>query len=756
MRVLRVLDTHSHLLQQPAAPVAVVAQAPPASGTGLDAFSSRGSFASITDAGPVGYASSNGLFQQQQGLSRPSSTSSLQGASASSSSGQARTPPAASAAAAHPAGDGAAQQLHARNRTLRVLSAFLAPSDSNGSTAAESAAATTVSMYNSSASSVSSNLSSSNMGALKIAAPSLDVRVSLDGCGLSLVSDTRELLYSSVRGVRLRFCQDPLRNAVGAAIASMRVENTLYGCQYPLMLASPVSRSVFGVVYPPGAQGPSTAADLPAPAADSPEDFEDAPADAESLSSSIAAGTGGSDPDAAVTAAVAAAAAAAADVAGLDAASIAHAVADELQQQEHVVNAQQGSSKQPAAAAKQPSRSNSQRFRPQQQQQQGQQQPPAMQMLQPHHLALGVLATVWRTQPSGVVCVEQLGLHLSPLALSLEGKHLKQLMEFGAQVAAAAAGASKGQTTPLVPKGRGQSGQLAVLSVENGPSTSAVGAAHGGPLQHSWPPVQPPSLPAAATTVVSKRLKLYFEEWFVSAITLCISFAPGSWFDPSPAGLASAWSGANSAAAAAAVAAEAAAAAAAAAQVASEAAAGSSASGAASDGSKGGVDSPEPGAVERADSATPQPGVDATEDDSKTGNQQESAATADVGAAAAAVAAASSSPLPVYLQMALALAHAEEGAWLTLAPFSSTHIMINTESLVQVRSHEALLFGGPSVHLYCWSIELLHAHVLLRQGMRQILGIYSTKRPAVCLYAGSWAPLHPCRLPGVAQGAGIT
>jgi hypothetical protein len=39
----------------------------------------------------------------------------------------------------------------------------------------------------------------------------------------------------------------------------------------------------------------------------------------------------------------------------------------------------------------------------------------------------------------------------------------------------------------------------------------------------------------------------------------------------------------------------------------------------------------------------------------------------------------------VYLQMALALAHAEEGAWLTLAPFSSTHIMINTESLVQVR-----------------------------------------------------------------------
>jgi hypothetical protein len=43
----------------------------------------------------------------------------------------------------------------------------------------------------------------------------------------------------------------------------------------------------------------------------------------------------------------------------------------------------------------------------------------------------------------------------------------------------------------------------------------------------------------------------------------------------------------------------------------------------------------------------------------------------------------------VYLQMALALAHAEEGAWLTLAPFSSAHTLINTESLIQACASKA-------------------------------------------------------------------
>jgi hypothetical protein len=318
-----------------------------------------------------------------------------------------------------------------------------------------------------------------------------------------------------------------------------------------------------------------------------------------------------------------------------------------------------------------------------QQQQQPQQQ--TVQVLQPHHLALGILATVWRTQPSGVVCVEQLGLQLSPLALSLEGKHLKQLMEFGTQVAAAAAGASQGPSA-LVAKGRSHGAGLAATG------NSSSGNAYTGMLQHSWPPVQPPSLPAAATTATS-RLKLYFEEWFVSAITVCISFAPGSWFDPSPAGLASAWPSAGSAAAAAAAAAEAATAVAAAAEAAaafgSESAAGGS--GSSADSSTAGSSGQQQAAAERVDSTA---SGDDQQDMTQAGNQHSTAA-AEVGAAAAAVAAASSSPLPVYLQMALALAHAEEGAWLTLAPFSSTHIMINTETLVQVCKRVVCIASDP-------------------------------------------------------------
>jgi hypothetical protein len=659
MRVLRVLDTHSHLLHQPALPVASAAHTLTVPGASMEGFSSRGSLSTSAEAGPVSYASSAKLSQQQQpSLSRPSSTSSLQGAAAAAGNSQAHTATAASAAAAAASGS-TSQQLNARNRTLQLLSAFLAAEAVNKTPVDAAAPTRTV---------ISGSSSHASTGPLKIAAPLLDVRLSLDGCGLSLASDSRELLYSSVRGVRLRFCQDALRNAVGAAIASMRVENTLYGCQYPLMLASPVSRSVFGVVYLPGH---NTAGALPAGAPAAAES-------AESLLEGEAQGAiGGAGSDGLGAAAAAAATAAAASAAGLDALSIAHAVEDELQQQEQLAHNQHGSMsrKQLASASvsRQPSKSSSQMLNKLlQQHPQPQQQ--ALQVLQPHHLALGILATVWRTQPSGVMCVEQLGLQLSPLALSLEGKHLKQLMEFGTQVTAAAAGASQGPSA-LVARGRSHGTGLAAIG------NSSSGNAYTGALQHRWPPVQPPSLPTAATTAAS-RLKLYFEDWFVSAITLCISFTPGSWFDPSPAGLASAWSSAGSAAAAAAAAAEAAAAVAAAAEAAatagSEAAAGASGSGAET--STAGSIGQQQAASERTDSTAT---GDDQQDVSQAGNQHSTGA-ADVGAAAAAVAAATSSPLPVYLQMALALAHAEEGAWLTLAPFSSTHIMINTESLVQV------------------------------------------------------------------------
>jgi hypothetical protein len=347
------------------------------------------------------------------------------------------------------------------------------------------------------------------------------------------------------------------------------------------------------------------------------------------------------------------------------------------------------------------SSSSSAMLRLQQALQQQQQTQAPLQVLQPQHLALGVLASVWRTQPSGVVCVEQLGLQLSPLTLSLEGKHLKQLADFGAQVAAAAAGASERPSSSLVavagrqhPASLGGSGRGDI-----GPSSNAVSLRT---VQQNLSPVQPPSLPAAATAA-SRRLKLYFEEWYISAITLCISFAPGSWFDPSPAGLSSAWSSAGGGAAAATAAAEAAAVALAAAAAAAQTPAGTDMAGeagssnaaAAEAGRSGSTD----GAATGGSSSRSASGDGDEGDSSRTALEQDIAAgAADVGAAAAAVAAASSSPLPVYLQMALALAHAEEGAWLTLAPFSSSHTMINTESLLQVRASSSVQLLATGLH----------------------------------------------------------
>ncbi|WIA20481.1 hypothetical protein OEZ85_004885 [Tetradesmus obliquus] len=251
MRVLRVLDARSHLLQQPgagglsglfsyygarsaAAAAGGAVGVSSSSGFGLDGWGSQGSL-----AGPLSRSSSGMLTQQQQQqqqqvMSRSSSTASLVGKAAagqqqqqhsagSSSSSSSSSMQVTAAAAAGLPGRVAAGDKH---QMLRKLAAYLL-SPQQASTA-------------------SSLLSpgpgsSSSSAVVNIPSPSIDIQVQLQGFGISLVSDTRELLYGCCRGWNARFSQDAVRRAVGFSIGSIRVENTLYGCQYPLLLASPMA-----------------------------------------------------------------------------------------------------------------------------------------------------------------------------------------------------------------------------------------------------------------------------------------------------------------------------------------------------------------------------------------------------------------------------------------------------------------------------------------------------------------------------------
>jgi hypothetical protein len=684
MRVLRVLDTRSHLLQQPAGlgfgssrlSAAAAAAAAAAggggggsarvsSGSGLEGWGSQGSL-----SGPLSRTSSGVLSQQQQQqqiMSRSSSTASLVGkantgqqqqqqAAGSGSNGtQAAAAMTAGVYGRFPAGD--------KHQMLRKLAAYLlAPLQSY-------AATPLLTTGSSSSSGDNSSSSSSSTAVVNIVSPSVDIQVQLQGFGISLVSETRELLYGCCRGLNARFSQDAVRRAVGFTVGSIRVENTLYGCQYPLLLASPVSRSVFGVVVhsPAGLARRAAAA---AAAGSSSSEVQQAAA-AATRDADLAAGD---DEDAAAASCKSvwqqqtAAASGVSSGAAAAAAAATTALANGSTTVEGASQAAAAASAALAAAAQL-----LQQQQPAEHQQQQQQPPP---MLLPHQLAFGVLATVWRTQPSGVLCVEQLGVQVSPCALSLEGKHLKQLVDFVQSLQAAAAADAAADTYPL-PGSRG----LAQLK----PSAAAA-------LQ----PVLPPSLPAASAG--KRGVKLYFEQWQMSAITLCVSFAPDSWFDPLPGG--------------------ATAAAAAAGAVKGLDSSSSSSSSAAVTGSSSSAGEALAGMVATADSvgaaaaaalAAAESSATAAGGSVQDTQQHTTAAAAvdtsstqhlpdrgnssssSVPAALAEQHSSSSSssgaaPLPVWLQMALALAHAEEGAWLTLGSFERSHTMINTDSLVQVRT----------------------------------------------------------------------
>jgi hypothetical protein len=659
MRVLRVLDTRSHLLQQPSMlaygsrAAAAAGSAVRVSSSSLDGWGSQGSL-----AGPLSRSSSGILAQQQQQqqvMSRSSSTASLVGKAAAGQQQHGAT--AAAAAARFTQGSsmqgtaGVAGRVTAGDKhpMLRKLAAYLMSPQQQQTRSSACSLQT---------SGLSSSSSGSSSAVVNILSPSVDIQVQLQGFGISLVSDTRELLYGCCRGLNARFSQDAVRRAVGFSIGSIRVENTLYGCQYPLLLASPVSRSVFGVVVhsPAGLAGkPDAAAAAMDAAAGGSVGMQQAAVDADRSSTEGADSAAQQDAAAAVAANEVASEAAAAAVTDSPATAAA-----------------EGAS-QAAAAATAAFAAAAQLLQQQQLTEQQQQQPP---VLLPHQLALGVLATVWRTQPSGVICVEQLGVQVSPCALSLEGKHLKQLVDFVQSMQAATADAAAGSYHPLPASSRRhRSSSSRALAQLNPPAAAAAAA-----------PVLPPSLPSV--TAGHHGLKLYFEQWQMSAITLCVSFAPDSWFDPLPGAAAAAAgaatskdldSGSSNIGSAGAVLAGLAAAP----DDSSAGAAAASASAAAAELLKSSASISSSNTLQDQEAAE---AANTSKLDTSTSSNSSSAHDALTGRhSSSSSSSIAVSPLPVWLQMALALAHAEEGAWLTLGAFERSHTMINTDSLVQVR-----------------------------------------------------------------------
>jgi hypothetical protein len=638
MAVLRILDVGKHLLPRQQAQLQrslAAASKNSDSNSSLASSSNHGSSASF-----AGMSQAADVSRTLPVLSRTNSNSSIIAGSANSMEQQPEQAPRPSSAEAARGGDvrgpAARHHINAKHHMLQRLAAFL--SGSSSSNTSSNAYATSSMVVPPSAE------LAATAAALQLSDPVLDLQVQLQGLGLSLVSDSRELLYGCCLGVRGRFCQDPVRNALGVTLSSIRFENTLYGCQHPLLLASPVSRSVFGVIYPIQLQQGLPSFD--AGEADVCGRFSNAgEARPERIAALQEGRTGQQQQDAeqAVPNALAPA------MPGMNAA------------------APRGSSGQPHLHT-QPRHPDPKHH-------------PDTQLL-PHHIALGVLATVWRSKPSGVVCVEQLSVQVSPVALSLEGKHLKQLVEFASTVSEATTGMANssscsgtltGQHTDWTlsgaPAGRGAAGlaNIASSSSRGGWAESAAGRLL---------PVAPPSLPPVGT--VTESLKLYFQQCHISAITLCISFAPGSWFDPLPGGTAAPARGDISPSSPVSAAAHA-----------------------------GGSTGPAPGAVEAlaaaaaAASSRVAPAAGGLPYDSSAVEEAfpwtHSSAAAEAAAHAAAEAAAAVAPegsssaaaggavLPVWLQMALALAHAEEGAWLTLSAFSSNHAVINTDAMVQVR-----------------------------------------------------------------------
>jgi hypothetical protein len=504
----------------------------------------------------------------------------------------------------------------------------------------------------------------------------IDLSVSLQGLGVSLVSDTQELLYGSVTGLRLRVWQGSVRRSVAAVVSALKLQNTLYQAQYPVLAASPVSRSVFGVVYV-GADASAGAASGTTGSSSSSSCGSSTPGSSSAVSSTVNSSTAAAGP-----------------------------------------------------------------------------------------VAIAGMVTLWRAKPGGVVCVEDCQLHLAPLAVSIEGQHLKRLLEFRSNMEsklAATAGdgpGAQGGSGPLAgvaggsssmsglalrqqqQPGLGSSTQLQLASptcstVDLPPlAAAAAGGGGGGTSGYYWTQHQqqllladmPPQVLRAA--LQPQQVKLYFDQLYISPLQLCITFSPGSWFSSSlPAESAG---GATSAAASAAAGAatkgssEASAttvprvAEAAAAAVVSggspsrplppAAAAGSSSSGAGnSSGSRGATSSPEQqhhhhhhhqqqqqsqgASGSRQSSSSPAPTSAGTGTSTPTptppatGTTTAASYSGTSGTSGTAGGGTTAPVLPVWGQMALALASAE-GAWLTLGAFSLQHPLISSEALVQVSGGE--------------------------------------------------------------------
>lgn len=181
--------------------------------------------------------------------------------------------------------------------------------------------------------------------------------------------------------------------------------------------------------------------------------------------------------------------------------------------------------------------------------------------------AVVVEASWWHQQRGDVLCFERLSITLQPLAVNLEGQHLRVLKEFAdgcaaisssaaskhnSPHAAAAAAAARRRTSSMRRSSTGGSRQQwHAHGAQPGAGQAQQGAAA--------PAVGPCTWQETLQELQSRmqQRKVYFEDLQISQIKVCATFAPGSWFtDPQPAAAADTHAGAGSSSAAAAAASE--------------------------------------------------------------------------------------------------------------------------------------------------------------------------------------------------------
>eukprot|EP00798_Chlamydomonas_sp_ICE-L_P001331 gene1331-32688_t len=300
----------------------------------------------------------------------------------------------------------------------------------------------------------------------------MEVVVCLKGVGLSLVSETEELGYFLMQDLRATVGLTPVQMSVNASIQQVQVDNCLASASFPVVICSPVSRSMFNIavmVYPGGSFGQLPlnrmgAGDITPPAVGwAPTVVGDAEQGSHASSYEEAA---------------------------LKLQKLQEAV-DASSCQEAALKLQKLQEAEDAVAMA-----------------------PTLYPVKDPRLpeAVTVQCCVWRSRRGGVLCVQHMSVEAAPLAVCVEEAYLHRIAAFAMSSLATASGkgtkAGKSRRhgkASGVMEGRGRRSQVA----SHEPNTSLISGAV--PLEH-----------------VLLRPKVYIERMVFSAIRLAVSFAPST------------------------------------------------------------------------------------------------------------------------------------------------------------------------------------------------------------------------------------